>query len=155
PSPVPLSGSLLTIELRTKVGLGSQTSVTWTVAWMGTSLWFGGQSTDLSSAMSMSGGVGSFTVTVAMQVEALLAASFAVNVTGVVPSGKNAGALLVIAGVVSQTSVADTPAKNGASCGSLAAVPPAAEHSMTIFAGHTIAGGVVSTTVADIVSESC
>jgi hypothetical protein len=51
--------------------------------------WFGGQSTDTDTEHVTVGAWQSLTVTVNMQVEALPAASVAVQVTVVVPTGKN------------------------------------------------------------------
>src|SRR5690242_12363249 len=128
PSPSPLSGSLLVIETSWKVGLGSHTSATDTVALMVCILWFGGHSTVRSSTTEIVGGWVSWTVTVREQLEALPAPSVAVNVIVVVaPVAKHAGgAECVITGAVGQLSVAVAPFRNVWIAGSDTATPPAA-----------------------------
>src|SRR5512134_3684096 len=49
-------------------------------------------------------------------------------------------------GFASHTSVAVAPVRNAAIAGSVAGVPPVSVHSTVMLAGHTITGGVVSTT---------
>src|SRR5687767_890379 len=102
----------------------------------------------------MTGACVSTTVTVRWHDEGLPSSSVAVKVTIVTPTGKKEGASLVMAGVESQTSVALTPAKNAASCGSSASTPRSPVHSAATLAGQEIVGGVVSTTVTCIVSVS-
>src|SRR5436309_11068666 len=154
PSPRLSSGSLLLIEVRTNPASGSQTSATVTVATMSTSLWSGGQSVIVLSVTLIAGGRVSWTLTPAVQVEKLPLSSRAVKVTVVLPSGRNAGASWVIAGVASQMSVADTPAKNAASCGSTAWMPQFPVHSTVMLAGQVITGGVVSSTVIETASAA-
>jgi hypothetical protein len=89
----------------------------------------------------------SATVTDDAHESAFVLSSPAVKVTGVVPNGKNPGASLETAGVASQVSVALTPPKNGASCGSAALMPPIPVHSTVAGAGHVMAGGIVSATI--------
>src|SRR5262249_52327406 len=146
PSPRPLSGSLLVIEVSTNVGDGSHTSCTATAALMPISLWLGGQSRFGLTEALIDGGCVSATVTVETQFETLPESSATVKLTGVTPSGKKAGALLVGVRLASQISVAETPAKNGASWGSFAAMPLLPVHSTLIGAGQTSTGGVVSCT---------
>src|SRR5262245_46954977 len=147
PSPPPLSAWFDVIDVSTKPGFGLHTSLTVTVAVMGTSLWFGGQSTFGLKVKAMVGACVSFTVTVAMQLRSFPVSSRAVNFTTVGPRPKNAGALSLMATLGSQTSLADTPEKNAASCGSLAATPRLPVHSTVTSDGQVIDGSVVSWTL--------
>jgi len=66
PQPGPVTGSLLATEATTQVGLGSHVSVAEADTWTGTNLWFGGHRTfGLAERAEITGGVVSFTVTVA------------------------------------------------------------------------------------------
>src|SRR5678816_3555893 len=89
PSPLSLSGSSDVTLYSTKVGFGSQTSVTVTESQTSTSLWLGGQSTLRSITTSMTGGVVSTTVTFAVHESGLPSLSTVLNVTMVSPSGKH------------------------------------------------------------------
>src|SRR6186997_1597447 len=91
PSPLSLSGSSDVTLYSTKVGFGSQTSVTVTESQTSTSLWLGGHRTLRSMTTSITGGVVSWTFSSAVQVTSLPASSVAVKVTVVVPSGKQFG----------------------------------------------------------------
>src|SRR5262245_12948972 len=104
PSPRPLSGSSLVIEVSTTVGFGSHTSVTTSVAVMSAILWLGGHSASRLSDSAMVGGVVSTTVTLAVHCALLVDPSVAVNVTVVAPCGKNVGASLVMVGLPSHAS---------------------------------------------------
>src|SRR5512134_3891734 len=106
PSPRPSSGSLLTIDSSRTTGFGSQTSATCTVATIGCSLWFGGQSVFGDSENVSAGGVVSTILTVCVAVPTLLLSSRALQVTTVVPSGNIDGALLPMTRLASQTSAA-------------------------------------------------
>src|SRR5678809_562437 len=106
PSPLSLSGSSDVTLYSTKVGFGSQTSVTVTEAQTSTSLWLGGQSTLRSITTSMTGGVVSTTVTFAVHESGLPSLSTVLNVTMVSPSGKHVGALFVTVMLGSHRSLA-------------------------------------------------
>src|SRR4249920_2418481 len=147
PSPRPLSGSLDAIDVRTKLGFGLQTSLTVTLAAIGTSLWFGGQRTFGFRVNAIVGCWVSFTVTVAEQVLWFPLSSVALNCTTVAPRPKNAGALSMMGTLGSQTSVADTPAKNAASWASLAGTPRLPVHSTVTSEGQPMTGSVVSCTL--------
>src|SRR4029434_8146545 len=95
PSPVPLSGSLLVTEVRTKVGDGVQTSDTTTLAAMSASVLFGGQSGSGLTLAAIVGGWVSATVIVATHCLEFDEASVAVNVTFVGPTGRKLGAVFV------------------------------------------------------------
>src|SRR6059036_3760127 len=98
-------------------------------------------STAFGGGHTIAGGLVSCTVTRPRHDAAFPLWSMAVNVTGVVPRLKNAGALLPSAGCSSQASVADAPAKKDESCGPAAATPVWAEHSARVSAGHVTRGG--------------
>src|SRR5262245_51613712 len=147
PSPPPLSGWFDVIDVSTKPGFGLQTSLTATVAVMGTSLWFGGQSTFGLTVKLIEGAWVSCTVTVAEQLRWFPLSSRAVNCTTVGPRPKNEGAVSVMATLGSQMSLADTPAKNAASCASPADTPRLPVHSTVTSDGHVIDGSVRSRTL--------
>jgi hypothetical protein len=89
----------------------------------------------------------STTVTRARHEEAFPESSVDVNVTGVVPRVKRAGALLPSTGYPAQASVAEAPAKKDESCGSVAGTPEWDEHSATVSAGHVMTGATASVSV--------
>src|SRR5258706_4496382 len=136
PSPRPLSGSSLVIEVRVQVGFGSQMSVTVTVAQTWASLWFGGHSTSRSSTTVITGGVVSTTLMVALHGALFPNESVAVKVIRCEPTSRQAGASLERVGAESQLSVADAAAKKPVSCGSSLGVPQCDEHSTVMFEGQ-------------------
>src|SRR5207245_3434557 len=142
------------IDVSTKLGFGLQTSLTTTAALMVARVWLGAQRTVGSRVSAMVGFEVSFTVTVAEQVFWFPLSSVAVNCTAVDPRLKNAGALSAMATLESQTSAAETPAKNAASCASLAGTPRLPVHSTVTSVGQLIVGRVVSTTRTFALHES-
>src|SRR5688572_8783604 len=97
-----------------------------------------------SRSTAICGGVVSTTDTVDVHSALLPLASSAWNVTVVTPSGNIAGALCVITGDGSVSSLADAPARDAAMVALVAGVPLAPAASTWMVAGHVICGGVVS-----------
>src|SRR5258705_1011367 len=140
PSPVPLSGSSLTIETSRIDGAGSHVSVATIVAVIVTSLWLGGQRCAGLTLIVNDGAVVSTTPTDCVSVPALPLASVAVQVTTVVPSGKAAGASFPTRGAASHTSETMGGPRSGAA-------PEGQVHSTpTRSGGATIRGSTVSET---------
>src|SRR5882724_5379042 len=140
------AGSLLAAEARTTPAAGSHTSLTCHAACTGTNRWFGGHRTFGLSAMVSCGGVVSCAVTGTVQLATFPEASLAVNVTGVMPSGKKPDAsappadrlfATVTVGLHASLAVATRPTWD----------PPGDEHSFGDRVGHANSGGVSSTTV--------
>src|SRR5688572_15945071 len=78
---------LVTDTIRERTGK-PESSVAVTISWMGTILWFGGQSTPLLGRMlTITGGSSRLTVTVNVPVATFPSSSVAVHETGVVPNG--------------------------------------------------------------------
>ena len=84
------------------------------------------------------------TVTTALPVPALPAASVAVNTTVVSPIGRVSGALLVTATVPSTASVAVAPSKNAVISVAVFAAPAALVATTVIAAGTVTTGAVIS-----------
>ena len=98
-----------------------------------------------SGGATISGSTVSETATCAAHRPSLPLASVAVKPTAVLPRGNSGGASFVRTGWRSQSSLAEAPEKNEASCGSAWGVPPVAEHSTDASAGHKAIGEVPST----------
>src|SRR5262249_37766578 len=141
PSPRPLFGSLLLTEISFTNGFGSHLSVTVMLALIVTSLWPGGQSTEGVNGTVRFGGLVSTMCTVWMAVPTFVESSVALHVTLVSPRENSCGALFVISGDRSQTSLA-------VACPMSTAVPPpglpfAGLHSAVTSFGAVTSGAVV------------
>ena len=104
--------------------------------------------TVMAAGAVTTGGVWSATVTIAVVLPVLPAASVAENVTVVSPTGNWAGALLVMTAMGPSTmSLAVAPARKATMAASVAGVPEALTAATVMSAGAVTTGGVWSATV--------
>jgi hypothetical protein len=145
PDPGAVGSSLVTNATAVPAALGSQASTTWYVP-TSTISCEGGHKQQLVSCAVMAGGVVSATTTLDEHWLWLPFGSLAVQVTTVVPTGKNAGASLPKDVTLPQLSVALADASHVAMAGSLPLTPPAVLHSNVRGAGALHAGASQSRT---------